>query len=462
MKRYIVLAAAVIGVAFLFSDKAHAEEVYQDAYADDSICINANGVEDDCTTLNTFNTHTVQQELRIQNGFEISAISIYRKTAGSGSTRLVTVTAYLANGNNKVATSSPTTYQWDTGTPNEVKLNFTPYLVSGATPVTSVLIESSEAGGGGNDTTIRYMLTQNLYPPDYINPGFYSAGYAAGLANNYFGSQSQLSNLRDLAMKVYVSAIPTSLQITYPENNSTVNDLPQTITGTCSDDFDLFVYDGLTYASSTNAFGSNIICPGSEEWFWSFNPEQGFWSVFASSTGQSDGIIFYYLAQSTQPSFPFTTSTPTSTSIFAGADTPTINLNWSCEIPYFSYNPCQVFGNIVESALDGLYNSMTGFIRSAAENTRPFSYVPQIMGRVFSNALSPTTTIDLMPPIPIPISVNGFGTTTTSTIVFLPGVERSIWASIPADTKNRIRNESSIIIGAAALVYLAMKARQLV
>lgn len=458
MKRYIVLAAAVIGVAFLFSERAQAEEVYQDAYADDSICINANGVEDNCTTLNTFNTHTVQQELRIENGLEISAVSIYRKTAGSGSTRIVTVTGYLANGNNKVATSSPVTYQWDVGTPNEVKLNFTPYLVSPSTPVTSILIESSEAGGGGGETTIRYMLTQNRYPPDYINPGFYSAGYASGLANNYFGSQSQLSNLRDLAIKVYVSSIPTSLQITYPENNSTVSDLPQTITGTCSDDFDLFVYDGLSYASSTNAFGSSIVCPGSEEWFWSFNPEQGFWSVFASSTGQSDGIIFYYLAQSTQPTG---TSTPTSTTPFDGIPNATIDIDWTCEISFFSWNPCQVLGNIVEAALNAGFNTMGDLMRSLAANTRPFSYVPILATSVVSNAVNPTSTIDLIPSIPLLTSVNGFETASTS-IIYLPGIQRPIWDTIPPSTKTQVRDVTTILIGAATLVYLIMKARQLV
>lgn len=322
MQRKALIVASLLVSAFLFGSKAKAEQVYQQA--NDYIPLVAlcfkydGGTYQYGTATSTCNGGTpdpgvfidtvFSQEIRIENGVYISAVSLWAEsTESNGANRPATFTAYLANGSDKVATSTP--ISWTYTDDQEIKFSFaSPYLVTASTPVDTVLFEFNRDDGFPLFDTgkMNLRLSPNKYPPIYINPSYYSGGYFSGLVTGaWYSDLVQFTEWRDLAITVYQSDPATDLTFTYPENNSTVNDLPLIVTGTCPEDLELQIYNGTTYASSTTAFGSSIVCQGDDTWSYTWNPEQGFWNMFASTTinGVQDhaGISFYYLAQSIPP-----------------------------------------------------------------------------------------------------------------------------------------------------------------
>lgn len=389
----------LLGV-FLFSQQARAEQVYQNAnqytplaalcfkydgsYQYGTTAANCNGGTPDP---GVFDDTTFFQELYITPGTTISAISLWlESTESNGGNRPVTFTAYLMNGRDKVATSTP--ISWTYSDSGEQKFNFTPYAVTASTPINGVAFEWDRQSAFPLFDTgkMNLRLTPNRYPPDYIDPGFFSGGYYDGLATGaWYDSISQFSNLYDLAITVYQSTPEQGVDITSPANNSTLNTWPVTVSGTCANGVDITVYDGITYASSTTAFGSSLLC-NSNTFSYSFNPNQGYWNISASSTSNgvhvSDGIVIYFLAQDQAPpnsfptdggALPITTSTPQwSTTPETSIDA--FLLGFSCQIPFFSYNPCQQLGNLIYSSKNffiyGITNASLSFL-----SQKPYSYL---------------------------------------------------------------------------------------
>lgn len=429
MKKALIIMFLVVG-AFLIAEKSFAEELYQDASLNtplSGLCLKTQpggGLlyeEDDAQCVSErqpFVDTTMFQELRTTPGISISAVSLFTDvTESNGGNRPATWTAYLMNGNDKVATS--TAISWTAGGASENKFNFTPYAVTASTPVDGVAFEFNrdDAFPLFDTGKMNIRLTPNRYPPDYINPAFYSGGYVQSLATgSWYGSIAQLSEFRDFAIRVYIADAATPLEITYPENNSTKSDIPQVIAGTCTNDFDLEVFDGITSASSTNAFGSSILCGGDEAWSWSFNPTQGFWNITASSSGEFDGVVFYYLAQSRNPNPITTTSTnpfATSTSLFFDA-----------------------LGCSSEAQL-----SLLCTFAERLGTGRPFSYFPQIIGATWSSMDNATRT-DWIQPIELS---NGF---------FIPGIRGDILDAVPTEFKNIMRPITTIGVGVFVLLFI--------
>jgi len=434
----IVACLVLLGVV-LFSREAKAvDTIYQETYNQSPLVphcfILSDGTQGQGTTTcdsnpgNGVTASSVYQELRIEPtsadpdiAVKRIDLSIYRSFNEGGNP--ITIRAILINDGMSVATSTDTTFDPGNDTDFDVSMTFTSaYHVTASTPVDGVQFQIS--GSGATTDKINIRLAPNLYPPNFVNPGFYSGFYCLG-GFYPIGCDGQLQSLRDFAIRIWRS--DTTFSITYPYNNSTINDYPNvTITGTCeSSAVEVQIYDGVTYASSTNAFGSTRSC-SSSAWFYSFQPTQGFWNVFATSTEGSDGIVFFYLAQSYEP-LPVS---PTSSNPFATSTSLFFGLDCSSETTLSIF--CTLAGRIG-----------TG---------RPFSYFPQIVGS-FWTAMDNATGTDWIEPVPF---------TTTAGLIYIPGIESSIFDGMPTNFKTTVRTISTAVFIIGFLVFVWSLRRKII
>jgi len=430
MKRYLTLAFVLSGVAFSFSVKA-ANTIYQETYNQTPAVPNcfgvATGAQGDtavaCDALSTdyIVAESVYQELRIQPTTQDPDIAIKQidlsvyKSINNGGNPL-TITAILINDGASVATSTPLVE--DPGNDTDFDWSFvfpSAYHVTNATPVDGVQFQFS--GSGATSDSIILRAAPNLYPPNYVNPAIYSGFYCLG-AWYPAGCTGQMTNLKDFAVRIWRSN--AIFQITYPYNNSTINDYPNvTVTGTCETSaVEVSIYNGITYASSTTAFGSTRTC-SSASWFYSFQPEQGFWNITASSTEGFDGIVFYYLAQSQQPN-PIT---PTSTNPYATSTGLFFNLDCSSD------TTLSIFCTLANRVGTG----------------RPFSYFPRLVGSVWS-AMDNATRTDWIEPVAM--------TSTTGFVFTIPGIKGDILDGVPASFRERMRPITTIGISIMLLLFI--------
>jgi len=435
MKKTFILATMLVGV-FFFLGKADAEEVYQQAndfIPLTALCLrtgNGDGplaeITDEtfCETLaQPYVNTTLFQELYIEPGRSISAISMWLDDAQSNGANIAyTFTAYLMDGQDKVATSTP--ISWDQNTFPEVKFNFTPYAVSTSTPIDGVAFELQRNGGNGDSPKLNVRLSPNKYPPNYVNPGFFSGGAIQSLATgSWYSSLAQLSNLRDFAITVYQSDPATALEITYPTNGSTIlaSSTSQFFTqGTCSEDVEISIYNGLSYASSTTQFGASLICQGDDTWSYSWNPYQGFWNIEVTSEEPTqtafDFVRFYFLEQSQEPT-----------------------------IPVFSGNP---FSGEQGGDL-GYWSFLRDWADEAISHTRPFSYIPQIVVAGYTAISNPS------PQNPIPsVSFDIPMGTGTSTFTLAQVDQTDVFNLIPEANWTTLKTTMQLVVYGLLLYYV--------
>jgi len=251
----------------------------------------------------------------------------------------------------------------------------------------------------GNFYKPQFAYTYQSFPPTgYGDPWLLGAG--GQLPGTYAGSD--LNNQRDLRIQIETT-IDYPLEILVPENNSTVTANPVVISGTCENALELQVYDGVTYASSTTAFGATLTC-NSNAFSYSTALDQGYWNVFASSTGETDGIVFYRLAQSQD----------------------------LAAFQEFATNP---FGG-AEGSEYGYWTFLMDNTNVLVTKTRPYSYVPQIVLALMDGMANATSTN----------WIEQVAFTTTAGLIYLPGITSATFDAIPASFKNTIRPLSTIAL----------------
>lgn len=421
--RWFGLPLAIVSVFFI-SGIAKAESVYQSAsvftpLAASCFQIDTSGLQSfetsfcDLPSEPKHETYSIGQELYINQSVQISAVSMFlNNVQDNGANRPYEITGYLLNGANVVATSTTTFTQ-----PQEtMKFVFTPYTVSDVTPVTNFVMQIIDTGfPSGEFRKFNVTMTPNRYPPNYVNPAFFSGGYSYTTKDNWLSNVAQLSDHSDFAIIVYVSDDVEPLRITYPASNSIVNDYPLTTRGTCSNPVDLSFYSG--FATSTPDFGISLLC-NSSAFAVNYNPFQGDWHIHASSSGEAADSFFYFLAQSQE-----TISSTTPTSTIANS-----YLNLDCS----SFPVMQFFCDYAHR-----------FVIS-----RPFSYVPQI-AFTFWDALdaTPSTTVEWIPAITV---AGKIGNATTTYV--LPALsETTMTDNFPTEKAKPIRDVSTIAISLGIL-----------
>jgi len=214
---------------------------------------------------------------------------------------------------------------------------------------------------------------------------------------------------------------PDALKILTPPNNSTiVNEFVNT--GTCSDSFDYFLYQGSSIASSTDLRGQSLQCSSGA---WSVNSgflPYGLWSVYVSSTGQFDGAVYFNSAQS----YEYIPITATSSN------------------PYSTST--DIFGSITCDSESSLAIFCT--IAKRLSTGRPLAYFPQIVGALWT-AMDNATPTAWIAPISFtapdgPHEISGIGTSTL--------------AAVPSGFTNTIRPLSTVAF-ALAFVWLIWSLR---
>lgn len=444
MKRALLLTLVISGALLYNTKSAQAEAVYQNevSYTPLSgLCFkNDSGfVEGETSTEcdggtpdpGVFDDTTFFQEVTIENGTEISAVSLWAEaTESNGANRAATFTAYLLNGSTKVATSTP--LSWTYTDNNEIKFSFpSSYLVSTSTPVDGVAFEFDRNGAYPlfDTSKLNLRLTPNRYVGN--TPSYYSGGYVSGLATgSWYSNIAQLSNWRDFAIIIYEDG--DYVTITSPTNNETLSNSSLSLTGTCSNDVSVSVYNGTTLSNPGTFYGSTRVCTGNT-WSWSLGTiDPGFWNVYVEVGEAHDGIVVLVRAQSPLgtglPNF-FATSTATST----------------LQNPFSS-----------EEGSDAGYWQ---FIRGWGENIfsgRPFSYVIEIGNKLmssFANAepTNPFPTITL-------VTENGGA---TSTIQFETIEADDIYQLVPSSNWDSLRALGGSILAITFFIYLWYKVKNL-
>lgn len=418
IKHYgFLLAIAVVGVVLFGFNTIQAEELYSDGYpstfatSTDKCIAVKNGTEDLQTCDSVFTTGArnrfLQQELYIPvsdwGTIAISKIVVKQQSitpSGSGDTGLELV---LLNENNTGVATTTESFAIG-GQEKDLTFTFdTPYAVTASTQVHGFRLHTQS---GNADPGALLRVSQNFWPN---NLGFTNSFDLKRGTYGDFSNSTEYDGY-DLWTRIYTDEA-VHLEITYPENNATVNAIPQPISGTCTNDFELSVYQGISIASSTTLFGESIICPGSETWTRALNLEYGFWNVFASSTVdmQTDGIVFFYSAQSVEP------------------------------IPTFDNNPF--------APEEGGDLGFWGYLYDWGINKgtlRPYSYIPQIGTAMYTALASPTST-DWLTAIPI-----NYGSGTA----YLPAIDSGLFDDIPTDYKTNLRTISTIAFSASFIVYV--------
>lgn len=418
MKPYIVLSMLVVGIGFFGLSKVQAEELYFDGYpstftTSTNPCLNGkytNGGIQVCDgvwptgTMDLF----LEQDLYIPAsdwGFTaISKIVVKQQTISAGGSGNTTLTLVLLDETKTGVATSSENFTGGGVTRNIPFVFAAPYEVTEANQVTGFRLYANFAFP--NDPGPIFRLSQDFSPN---NLGFTNAYDLKQGTYPSFSSASQ-HDTYDLWYKVYIDD-PITLSFTHPDNNTTVNDYPFVMTGTCYADFDLTVYQGTSIASSTQSFGQSVVCPGSFTWSVGLTLDQGYWNAYASSTVSTAGIVFQYLAQSQE-------ITPN---------------------PTFDNNPFapQQGGDL----------GFWGYLYDWGINKgtlRPYSYIPQV-GLTMYDALTNPTSTDWLQSIPINYRTGTFN---------MPGITSSLFDTIPTDYKGNLRTISTIAFSASFIAYI--------
>jgi len=309
-KRTLLFVALLLG-AFLFSYKASAEEIFDNHNDTSPGCFQPqNGTSATCTNADTYNdgySFKIYQDIDPAGflaSYPITDVSIWIASFTRTGTSWTNSYLYLLDIN---GASFATSTAHDIDDQNEQKFHFT-------SPVAS-----EDIYGFRMETTIPASGTyvaprwRVIYPANPLLNG--SARYF------YNVTLDTLPNGNTFAYSFYAGP-DTNLTIDTPLNNSTVT-TPFSITGTCYYPVDLYVYEGLTIASSTDVFGSTRSCSGNSYTWTIGNLDQGFWNIQASSTDAITGITIFELNQSQIPTATSTTdiiATPTSTDVLGSID----------------------------------------------------------------------------------------------------------------------------------------------
>lgn len=380
----------------------HAETIYQDASEAEGICFFPQGPDFNCSTgTSTGNdgfTVRLRQQVIIQpnitgdSEIPISAVSFYIEHLGRGGSSWTGNAVLYDENNQSVATSTATSF----GSVGEVKFNFaTPYVLTEEHEITNIVVFTQVPGGGTYAAPYWGLTSEGYPPPGYTGfPQLWSGFYCYDTGCSSYTPNSALGY--DYRITIYRN--DTQLAFTSPENNTTVNTTPTPITGTCTTGLgvDLQVYNGVTYASSTESFGISLAC-SSNLWSTSVNLTQGYWNAFASSTGQTAGITFYFLAQSLLPTASSTVPIEEVNTIAEDL----LNIP-ACAIPFLGWDPCTVLNGFINV----MKTSLTSFFTAAWENEknlRPYSYVYEVYTSMNYGFTNPTTT-DALPAVNIEIS----------------------------------------------------------
>lgn len=430
MKRYIVLAAAVIGVAFFVSHKAQAEtgQLQNNHTGNETACANGRyGTPDtDCNDTGTWDTvpatFWLAQEVTIPQvslPTPISDISIYQAGCANNGAAYNQY-AYILNADDlaelKAATldidlpyqaqSNALSSNCSTGT---TTFSFaTPYIATTTNSFAAVVFRFLYSAGSSDEP--KFYISQFSYPnfssQTLEYDGYKAAGGGTGLING--ATFNPIGSGYDLAITLWNGLYP--LTFTHPTNNSRiVNEPTLTITGTCDSQLDVTLYQGTSLASSTRSLGSSRTC-SSNAWSWPVVLEGGYWNAIASSTTQTTGIVFYYLAQSIEPN------------------------------PEFDNNPFEPD--------EGGDLGFWGYLYDWGVNKgtlRPYSYIAQIGGSMYSAMASPTPSDWISQ---IHVGGGGVGSTT------LPGIDSSIFMNIPTEYKTNFRSVSTLAFAAAFIAYI--------
>jgi len=402
MKRYFLWAIILSGVALFGLRSASAEELFLDTSSDPTlVCYSgeSDSNDDSCDATPSYSgTQNLSQGLLISpnTSFDVSKIQLLPHSLGQGvsSSNNYLLRMYLLNssqwstylntGTSTVSAISATPESQNVTPGSYLSFNFpSPYSVNSPDDLRGFVVEMSFTNAP-DQPEFRWSLS-----PGSEHPLNFSGD--AELYNMFYDSPGNASNDNlDLVFRLYTVNAP--LAITYPENNSTVNDLPLTILGTCLYDVDVFVYDGLTYASSTTAFSSGRLC-NSNTFSYPVNLQQGFWNVSASSTDASVGITFYYSAQST------------TAEDYANQIIENLQASLSCYIPFLNWDPCLAVSNVLVAIRNAITGSLQSFGTLIAQ-TKPISYYFQISSVLSENLSSTNTTSTLNLSVPV------FGTNT--------------------------------------------------
>lgn len=261
----------------------------------------------------------------------------------------------------------------------------------------------------------------NYGSPNY---GVFSATNQGGFANVYQvtmdgfpASIPGVTATQQLSFRVNQGTAPTTiLEFTSPENNTSPIP-PFNFTGTCDTDFDFIGYKGASYASSTESIATTRVCSGNSFSFSSGMISQGMWTFYASSTGQSDGLVLYVLNRSEL-------SDNTAQEIINSLE----NV-WHCEIPYLGWDPCEAVYNVLKTIQSG-FALLYGSVVNSIITTRPYSYPYEAYQAVQTASQTATGTIPIVT-IKIP---------TTTAFINQP---RMNFNPIPADLFTRFIPQAS-------------------
>jgi len=417
LKRYVpILSIAVVGVAFFGLTKSvKAESLYMDGYPSTFTtttdkCVNIKNDTDGLEACNysftgaTLNRY-VRQYVHLPTGLSVSRINLYQQslTAGGGVNDVIYLVLEDSTGTG-VATSSAAMRIG--GIEQDTSFVFSPAYTTNSAEVYSFRVHMVSA-------------TSNPAPTFRVSVAFFPTRPFEGNINNLnhgtygtFTSETDFSTPYahyDLWTRIYVNE-GTELTIQEPADNEiiTTNFVP--LSGTCSEDFGLSIYNGVSYASSTDRSYQPVDC-NAPNWTTGAYLFEGNWTALATSTHETAWVNFR--------------STATTTDEF---------------IPYdFSDSPFapEEGGNL--GFWEYLYD--WGITKGTL---RPYSYIPQI-GTVMYNALANPTSTDWLTSIPI-----NYGNSTFN----MPAIDSSLFDTIPNDYKNNLRTVSTIALSAGFIAYV--------
>jgi len=433
MKRALQLCSilACLGVSAFFVSTAKADTRFFESDEDIDVCFFPQGPDYSCAGTNTgnngFKVH-LTQETSIQTNtygeaeISISAVSFYIDHLGrSGTDWTGSVVLYNQN-NQSIATSTSRTF----GGLGEVKFDFaSPYILDEFTEISRATLITQVPGSG--TYAAPYWRVNETHPPNQGFPDLFSGQFCYDTDCNTY-TYSDLASNRDFAITFWRD--DTVLSFIEPLDQGVVNDYPQPVRGTCQNDVELTIFDGLVQASSTTQFGQSVLC-SSNLFSTSFIfTENGYWTATASSTGDHATSSFFFLAQS-QEQFTATTSEDFLSTITA---TSTI------------FDPCPILGSGVDPC--SLANQYKSF--------RPYSYVPTIIGIVAdASALARASTTDIFA-VPITITSDYFnfnGTVMT---------KDNLYAIMDADGWAQLRIYMNYVVYFMLLIYFYNMIRTLI
>jgi len=280
------------------------------------------------------------------------------------------------------------------------RLDFASFAISYTMPVDAVLplwiVVKNWSSYPTPTATDLVVLRPDSYPrrsDSYYQP--------SSLASAFRSNFSEMQDAMDLHITVYTPE--RNLSILSPQNGQVYTTYDQYrefyINGSCSENLQLRMFaiqEGLDKYY-------NVTCSTTIS-FWEIqgmNLPDGYYSLRASSTNNSQiGSGFWY--QNLYASSSVASTTPTFSEIYTKIK------NWSCNVPYLSWDPCADISSIFISIFDSLTTAVKTVFGSFRA-TKPYSYVPELYD-IFSTALETTTSTTPLATFVVPTSTNFLNT----------------------------------------------------